>query len=384
MDKIRVLQFPVANSKGGITQYALQNWKFIDKSRFQFDFATMSKSLDFADELEKEGCKIHYISCYAEDDRERFIDEFTRVLSEGNYDIVHLHTKQWKSFLVEQIAKKVGVRKIIVHAHSTNIEILDKKKRENEIQLHSQILEQLTENIATDFWTCSWKAAEFIFGDKIPRQEIKLMNNAIELSRYAYNPQIRKAYRKKLGITDEEYVIGNVGRFVYSKNQEFLLKIFAKICGNGVIEKNKYKLLLVGSGEREQEYKNIVCGNGLEDRVIFTGYRTDVSELLQVMDIFCLPSRFEGLPISLIEAQAAGLYCIVSQNVTEEVQITKTIIRLPLNAYEWIQQILTYQLPNEKDRYEAQKKVKEAGYDIWQQIKIIEKSYIKMGVENNE
>lgn len=130
MKKTRVLQFPVSNNKGGMAQYVWQNWKFIDKTKFQFDFATMSKSLDCADELEAEGCKVHYISCYAEDDRETFVSEFEKILRDGNYDIVHLHTKQWKSFLVEQFAKEAGVKKIIVHAHNTGIGTLDEKKRQ--------------------------------------------------------------------------------------------------------------------------------------------------------------------------------------------------------------------------------------------------------------
>lgn len=113
MRKIKILQFPIANSKGGITQYILQNWKFIDKAKFEFDFATMSKSLDFENELKKTGSKIYYISCYAEDNKEKFVREFTEILSNGNYDIVHLHTKQWKSFLVERIAKEAGIKKLL-------------------------------------------------------------------------------------------------------------------------------------------------------------------------------------------------------------------------------------------------------------------------------
>ena len=163
----------------------------------------------------------------------------------------------------------------------------------------------MKEDIATDYWACSWKAADFIFGNKIPKQKIKIMNNAIDLSRYVYNLQTRIKYRRKYQIDDNECVIGNVGRFVYEKNQEFLIKVFEKLDKMTKENEKKYKLLLVGSGEREKEYKEIVSKTGLENKVIFAGQRSDVAELLQMMDIFCLPSRFEGLPISIVEAQAS-------------------------------------------------------------------------------
>lgn len=374
MKKIRVLQFPVANSKGGITQYVLQNWKFIDKSKFQFDFATMSKSLDFAGNLEEEGCKIYYISCYAELDKKRFTSEFKKILIEGSYDIVHIHTKQWKSFLVEQIAKDVGIKKIIIHAHNTGIDTLDEKKRIEEIKLHNLVLEKLTKDIATDFWACSKEAANFLFGDKISKSKIVIMKNAIDLSRYTYNLKTRNENRRNLGIAEDEYIIGNVGRFVYQKNQDFLIKVFSEIYRELGKNDCRYRLLLVGSGEREEEYRKMVNEYGLSNCVIFTGYRKDVPELLNVMDIFCLPSRFEGLGIVLVEAQATGLPCIVNQSVPEEVKITEDVVMLPLDISVWKRRIMKY-YSNRTWRKENGKKILDAGYDISNQIKMVEQYY---------
>lgn len=376
MNKLKILQFPIANSKGGITQYVLQNWRFIDQSRFQFDFATMSRSLDFSNELEKEGCRIHYISCYAEDDKEQFVNEFRKVLIEGHYDVVHLHTKQWKSFLVEQIAKEAGVKKIIVHAHSTGIDTLEEEKRQKEVRLHSSVLEQLTKDIATDFWACSWNAVAFLFGNKIPKQDIRIMKNAIELSKYAYNPLVRENYRKKFGIADNECVIGSVGRFVYPKNQEFLIKVFSRICSDKECSSLKYRLLLVGSGEREEEYKRLVREHDIEENVIFAGHRTDVPQLLQAMDIFCLSSRFEGLPISLVEAQMSGLQCIASDIVTKEVNITGNVYYRQLNEEDWTDTILQITEGTEK-RHSMYEKLNENGYNIEIQIKVLETEYLK-------
>lgn len=374
--KIKILQFPIANTKGGTTQYILRNWEVIDKTCFQFDFATMSKSLDFVDELKKEGCKIYYISCYAEDNKEQFINEFTKILKEGNYDIVHLHTNQWKSFLVEQIAKKVGVKKIIVHAHNTGIGTLDEEKRTSEIKLHNQMLEQLTENIATDYWACSSKAAEFLFGNKISNRKIRIMNNAIDLSKYAFDKQIREEYRKKLNIEEEEYVIGCIGRLSYQKNQEFLISVFKELCSNYGEKGKKYRLLLVGAGECEEKYKEIVCENKLENKIIFTGYRADIPRLLQAMDIFCLPSRFEGLGMVLIEAQASGLPCIISEGVPKDGVVNDNVYSLPLEIILWKEKILEYD-----ETYHRAKTIKLAqnGYDIFSQIKILE-NYYKSGL----
>lgn len=375
MKKIRILQFPIANSKGGITQYVLRNWKYIDKSQFQFDFATMSKTLSFSNQLEKDGCKIYYISCYAEQNREKFADEFRKILLEGKYDIVHLHTKQWKSFQVEQIAKEVGIKKIIIHAHSTSIDTLDKHQREIEIQLHNNVLEQLTEDVATDFWSCSLKASDFIFGDRIRKEKINFMPNAIELSKYIYKPEIRKQYRENMGISEDECVIGNVGRFVYSKNQEFLIEVFFELCKSNNVREQKYKLLLIGSGEREEEYKRLVYEKQLCEQVIFAGHRSDVPELLQAMDIFCLPSRFEGLPISLVEAQASGLPCIASDCVTMEADITGSVYYKRFNTDEWVECILKILGETHDRKHITYEQMSESRYNIENQIKDVEKRY---------
>lgn len=373
MDKIKILQFPIANSNGGITHYAINNWKWMNKNKFHCDFATMSKKLEFASELEHEGCKIYYISCYAEEDDKKFSNEFKKILSEGKYDIVHLHTKQWKSFRVEQLAKEAGVKKIIIHAHSTGIDTLDKIKREHEQELHNQILQQLTEEMATDYWACSLEAAKFVFGRQIPEYRIKIIRNAIDVSKFNYNVKSREEYREKFGIKDE-IVVGNVGRFVFQKNQDFLFNVISEI-GKSVHTGKKYKLLLVGTGEREEEYKQIIRKNNLEKEVIFAGQRTDIAELLSAMDIFCLPSKFEGAPISLIEALASGLPCIVSEFVPVEKGLCVPLITLPLNVTLWKEKIIEY-TEYEYNRERAWKHMGNMGYDIGKQIRYVEKEYM--------
>lgn len=366
MKKVKVLQFPIANSKGGITHYALDNWKWMDKSKFQCDFVTMSKKLDFADEILATGSRIFYISCYAEQNKEQFVKEFDKILSEG-YDVVHLHTKQWKSFLVEELCKKHGIPKIIVHSHSTGIDTLDPIKREWEVQQHEQVKKKFSVDMATDFWACSKAAADFLFGEQIPGDIIRIMPNAIDLSKFAYNQEIRSRYRREYGL-ENCFVIGHVGRFVYQKNHEFLIKVFYEVSK----EICNARLVLLGEGELITKIQRQVEEYNLKNKVLFLGKRDDVNYWYQAMDAFCLPSRFEGLPISMIEAQAAGLPCADSMEITEEVVITDHVVRLPLDVEMWREQLLNYR---EIVRKDDQMSLRNAGYDIQEQIKVIEKFY---------
>lgn len=366
--KIKILQFPIANSKGGITQYVLQNWKFIDKSKFQFDFATMSKQLDFEEDLTKDSCNVFYISCYAEDDEEQFKKEFRNILEQGEYDIVHLHTKQWKSMFVEEIAKEVGVKKVIVHAHSTGIDTIDEQKRNYEIKLHDETLQNVNEHIATDFWACSEDAAKFLFDNKISQDKIIIMKNAIDLEKFRFSEKIRDTYRRELGVGEDEILIGSVGRFAYPKNHEFLLHMFKMLCA----ERENYKLVLVGDGDKKQEFIDYVYESGLQNKVIFTGFRKDVGGLLQAIDCLCMPSRFEGFPIALVEAQASGVKCIVSDAITDEAVLTDLVTKVPLNEDLWLKQLL---LGINRERAGYHEILAKAGYDFNTQIMELEKLY---------
>ncbi len=210
MKKIKVLQFPMANVYGGITQYALQNWRYIDKTRFQFDFATLSKSkLYFENEVTAQGCKVYHISCYAEENEEQFKKEI-KAIFKNDYDVVHLHTSYWKSFLVEKLAKEAGISKVIIHAHNSSV--LGEDHRKEDIDHHNQCVMQLDESIATDYWACSRLAAKWLYGDRIPAEKIVIQKNAIDVDRFQFQPEIAQKIRKELEWEDK-YIIGHVGRF---------------------------------------------------------------------------------------------------------------------------------------------------------------------------
>lgn len=369
-EKIKVLQFTVAAGKGGRTLYVLNNWKHIDKSKFQFDFITFSSTLDFEQELLDEGCKVFHISCYPEQNRERFIRELDTILDQG-YDVIHIHTSFWADTVVEERAKEKGVKKIIIHSHSTGFasgtKNYDITKEKEALKLHNSIKEKLSEDMATDFWACSNSAANWLFGNEIPQTKIRLMKNAVDVSQFAFNSIVREKYRKELGLEDY-YVYGIVGRLAYEKNQDFLLRVFREISN----ERDDCKLLIVGHGEKEAEYKRFVRENNLESKVFFTGFRTDVNCLLQAMDCLCMPSRFEGFPIALIEAQASGLRCVISDVITKETLISDLIKQLPLRKEEWIEELSNYRLFDREKYIEV---VRNAGFDIREQILQLEKMY---------
>ncbi len=371
MRKIKILQFPIANSFGGITHYAVNNWKWMDKNIFQCDFATMSRSLFFASDLEAMGSKIHYISCYAEQNKEQFIKEFDAILDNG-YDVVHLHTKQWKSFLVEELCKSHGVKKVIVHSHSTRCDNNNEELRKKETEEHYRVRDLFNESLATDFWACSKLAADWLFGDRIESSRIKIMNNAIETDKFLYDSNIRNNLRARYNL-ENRFVIGNVGRLVYQKNQSFLIDVFAEVsksCKDAV-------LVLIGDGELELALKQQCKKLGIEDRVLFMGKQTNVNELYSMMDLFVLPSNFEGFPITLVEAQASGIKCLASDVITKEVALCDNIQFLPLVKNVWKENMITRINDPFYDRTDMKNVIVENGYDSMEQIMLIQNEYAK-------
>lgn len=370
MEKVKVFQFPIRNSNGGITHYAVNNWRYMDKNKFECDFGTVSKHIDFEDEIFSLGAGLKYVSCYAEENEQRFIEDIRRILIDGRYDAVHLHTSFWKSFLVEQIALDCKIPKIIVHSHSTKVDVQDDAQRIDAEKIHNIRKAEFNISLATDFCACSKDAADWLFGEQIPRECIKILNNAIDVDRFIYDDDIRNRYRKELGIEDC-FVIGHVGRMAYQKNHEFLLDIFADA------EKKipNARLLLIGDGPLKDDIVKQAEILGITDKIIFAGHRNDVNNIMQAMDVFCLPSRFEGLGIVLVEALSAGLKCIASDVVPREIDISDNISFLPFDKKKWSDMIVDFSKGYSRlDMYNI---ITEAGYNIKYQIKEVEKLYLE-------
>jgi len=195
------------------------------------------------------------------------------------------------------------------------------------------------------------------------------MNNAIDAKKFIYNEEVRKQKRAELGVEDK-FVIGHVGRFNLQKNHEFLVKRFADFAKTN----EDAVLVLIGNGELQEKIKEMAKEYGIETKVNFLGLREDIPQLLQAMDLFLFPSLFEGLPVTLVEAQAAGLPCVISDTITDEIMITDQISKVSLsgNTSLWNQEIAKYRYSKRKNTIED---IIEHGFDIEKNARWLEEFY---------
>ena len=373
MDKVKVLQMPLRNNRGGIAKYILENWRFIDRSKFTFDFITFEKQIDFSDELLADGCKIHNVSCLPSEDKKRFYSEIHAILDEG-YDAIHLHTSQWSGTQLEEIAMERGIPNVIVHSHNITIAVPPEETERYYAsrQLHESIKREFSaswRSYATNLCACSDMAARWLFGDELADSEVYVLKNAVDIANLSFNKAVREKYRKELSLQDS-FVIGHVGRFDPQKNHEFVLRLFKETAKT----LPSAHLLLIGGGAGFDETKALANEYGIASKVSFLGMRGDVAELMQSMDAFVLPSFFEGLPITLVEAQTAGLRCLASNAISLEAKIKPDTLFLPLEVSVWRDALLET-ARNGYDRVDAAAFVTAAGYSIRESVKVVEKLY---------
>ncbi len=276
-----------------------------------------------------------YIGGCGENDNIRQItyQDLEYLTSLHNYDVIHSNSgKVWINYFACYFGIKNNIPKRIVHSHSA---LLPRIKPE--VQKQNDIYRKFILENATDFLACSEKAAKWLFGTEF--QGYTILKNGIDLEKYRYDGNIRIKYRKKLGV-DNKFVIGHAGRFARPKNHVFLIDIFKEIINYNA----SCILLMAGDGELFEDIKCKAKKYGLENKCMFLGIRDDIPELLQAMDIFVLPSLFEGFPISLIEAQTCGLPCVISGEISEEVCLLDEVKRIPLekDAKYWAKEILKY------------------------------------------
>lgn len=273
------------------------------------------------------------------------------------YKIIHCQNEAM-GFPALYAAKKCGVPVKIAHSHNT-VTRLDFKWP---IKI---VYKYLLRTVATDYVACSHAAGKYLFG-----KDVKVINNAIDSTKFIYNEEVRKKIRKEYNI-ENKFVIGHVGRFEPQKNHEFLIKLFYEYQKQDA----DAILLLIGTGSLEEHIKELVHSFNIQDKVVFTGSIPNVNEMYQAMDMFILPSFHEGLPVVGIEAQAAGLKCTFSDTITKEVNITENVqfISLKEDKKTWIQTInncKNYQRSNMK------KTLFEKNYDIKSATKNLEEFYL--------
>lgn len=356
-DKIRVLQMTPQEVNNGVYKYVFGYLPYLDNKEYDVGFLTRGyEELNRIRQQKKYSFKIHPFLNTQRDNAKGLEQEVRKVLSE--YDIIHLHTSSWRGFMIENVAMEMGLDKVIVHSHSTGIDISDDKERDKQIREHFTFRSEFGEKYATDCCACSMKAADWLFGTSVDYDKVQIMPNAINLSRYTRDENVRWEIRNYLGVHDK-YVIGNVGRYSFQKNQEFLIEVMAM----ALKENSELYLICVGQGPELEKCAELADVLGISNSVRLMSWSNEISRILQSMDLFCLPSRFEGLGISLVEAQAVGLKCIASDHVPEEANVSGYIEYLPLNKECWKERIL-YNAEKGYEFFDNTLNIKKAGYDI--------------------
>ena len=269
---------------GGVESVVMNYYKNIDINRIQFHFLCDEDSTDIPyEEIEKLGGKVIVIPPYQK--LFKYQKELYRIFKENNYKIIHSHINALSVFPL-RIAKKAGVPIRIAHSHSTS------NKKEWKKNILKMILRPFSKLYANNYFACTEYAGKWLFGKKVvERKELNVINNAIDLKKFEFNENTREDLRKELGIKEDVLVIGHVGRFMKQKNHEFLIDVFEK----AIKQDDNIYLILVGQGPLEDKIKEMAKEKGIEYKILFLGQRNDVNKLYQAMDIFVLPSLYEGL-----------------------------------------------------------------------------------------
>lgn len=363
---IRVLMIGMHDKIGGVETFLMNYLRNINREEVIFDFISTFKELCFEEEIIKLGGKVYHI-CSEKKNPFKYCKDLKKIIKQNNYSIVHINMLSAANILPVLVSKMVKVKHIIVHSHNSNVPAGVLRKILNFVNkpfLH----------LATNFYACSIKAGEWLYGKRfLKKHELVLINNAIDLEKYSFNDEDRENIRKELDISDK-FVVGNIGRFSYQKNHEFLIDVFYEIQK----QKENSVLLLIGEGELEEEIKKKIENLNIMEKVIFLGTTSAVGKYLQAMDVFVLPSRFEGLGIVAIESQVSGLKTFVSDVVPSEAEVTELLEKISLNesAYHWSEKIINDCIVN--DRKKQDEKIGEMGFDIKIESIILQNRYIEM------
>lgn len=359
---IKIAHIGLSHNRGGIESFVMNIYRNIDRSEFQFDFLVNHDfPLPYEEEIKKLGGRVFY-NLYSRRNPKRFINNIVNFLKEENYDAVHIHRTNIADLDYLWMAKKAGIKKRILHSHSTgyiNMKKLNFFARNFERYNRNHLSEVANINLA-----CSYKAGDWMFGDL----DYTFIPNGIELKKFEFSEDFRKELREKYGFNDNNYVIGHVATFLDFKNHEFVIELFEKY-----YKQNKNAVLfLVGDGKLKSGIERLVNEKNLQKNVVFAGLLKNVNELYSMFDCFILPSKFEGLPIVGIEAQANGLPCLFSEKITSELKINDNVEFLNIiDSDVWASRLDEIK----KMRIYSQEKLLTKGYDISQTVNKLSEIY---------
>lgn len=338
-DCIRVLHFVSTLSKGsGVMSVIMNYYRYIDTNKVQFDFLYfISSENTYEEEIESRGGLVHLIDKPGSSFRS--IIQLCSFLRTHAREYTWLHNHEvYLTFLLRPVAKRYNLEKFIVHCHAT--EYSDKPWK----SIRNRLLCLPIQFMRVERFACSEAAGRFLYGNKamLAAGEVFIMYNAVDCEKFRFRPQMRAQFRKEMGL-EGKFVIGHVGRFERQKNHEFLIDVF----GECKKENDKCFLLLIGEGSLRTKIEKQARERGLGNSILFLEKRNDMEFLYQGMDVFVLPSLYEGLPVSCVEAQMNGLACIISHMITNEFGMSikgGDIISLPLKKSIWKHYIMHYKI----------------------------------------
>ncbi len=346
----RVLIAGITANKGGVESYIMEIYRHCDKSKLQFDFLSYEHiNEEYKKEIEYLGGHVYFIPAK----RKHIINHY-KVLNEiflkGKYTGVYYQcNRKLYTLDIFKYAKKYNVPIRAIHSHNSTqppMSFIEK--------IRSLSVECRLDKYVTDRFACSDEAGKWMFGDR----EYKVIKNAVDTSVFFYNMKTREKVRKELGL-DDKLLVGTVGRLSEQKNPFYIVEIINKLCQ---INEN-IRFIHIGDGKLKEKVKEKIEEYSLRDKYLLLGLQKNVSDYMNAMDYFILPSKFEGFPIVLVEAQATGLHCMVSDNITNSCDLTGNIefLSTDIQPQEWAERILNDIKYNRED---CSKKIIEEGYDI--------------------
>lgn len=351
----RVLQVVNSMGRGGIETFIMNVYRAVDRKEVQFDFLLLADGGDYEAEIESLGGRIYRIP-----GRNKSVKGYYKGLkaffSQHAHEYVAVHQHVSALIAIEPLcyARKYGIAVRVVHAHNSSY-----AGHWAHGILHRMVRPFVTHH-ATHFIGCSDKAIDWMYKTSGAHGRAEMIRNGVDVNAFAYDEAVRVAKRAELNIDDDTLVWGHIGRFVTAKNHFFLIDIFNAFH----MQHPRSRLLLLGDGELMSSVRERVDALHLGDSVTFMGVRGDIPQLMQAMDLFVMPSLYEGLPVSLVEAQSAGLLTVVSDTITTDVKITSNIHFLPLShtPEQWSEAIAERSATYE--RRDVSHDVVCAGYDI--------------------
>lgn len=315
---------------GGAQTFIMNIYNNIDREKVQFDFVVIPEERkDLYEVIESMGGHIFVCPRYNGKNHFTYCKWWNEFFSEHpEYHVIHGHVRSTAAIYLN-IAKKHGLI-TIAHSHSTS-------NGKGITAIVKNILQFPIRNIADYLFACSDKAGIWLYGKKaIYKQNYKMIPNGVDLDRFAFNKTMREEMRRKLGINKQTFVVGHIGRFTEPKNHKYLIELFS------ILKRTNSDccLLMVGSGELFDDIRTYCKELNIMDSVIMPGSRADTENFYQAMDVFVFPSLWEGLPVSVVEAQASGLNCLISDVITHDVDLTDLIHYIPLDKKDlWLAQI---------------------------------------------